>query len=202
MESQKLVPVGLLEEFGGGFCIVRWEIAVELGGRAPPLAFAPGLAQAQPAPAASHLRRGEGSAATSSAASTPAWPASRCPIEGRVARHRRRRLPRVAAAMLGDAEQGALHAAHLAAALHRAAVGRGRHPVAQHHLDALARRQPRPQLRGVNYYDGQGFMVHASSNVKSAKELNGATICVQPGTTTELNLADYFRANGLSSSRW
>jgi general L-amino acid transport system substrate-binding protein len=48
---------------------------------------------------------------------------------------------------------------------------------------------------GVNYYDGQGFMVPKKLKVKSAKQLNGATICVQPGTTTELNLADYFRAN-------
>src|SRR5262245_29069977 len=46
----------------------------------------------------------------------------------------------------------------------------------------------------VNYYDGQGFMVSKKLGVKSAKELNGATVCVQPGTTTELNLADYFRA--------
>jgi general L-amino acid transport system substrate-binding protein len=51
---------------------------------------------------------------------------------------------------------------------------------------------------GVNYYDGQGFMVHRKLNVKSAKQLNGASICVQPGTTTELNLADYFRANKMS----
>jgi len=49
----------------------------------------------------------------------------------------------------------------------------------------------------TNFYDGQGFMVKKSLNVKSAKELNGATICVQPGTTTELNLADYFRANNI-----
>lgn len=45
------------------------------------------------------------------------------------------------------------------------------------------------------YYDGQGFMVPKKLGVKSAKELNGATVCVQPGTTTELNLADFFRAN-------
>ncbi|MGH8726500.1 MAG: amino acid ABC transporter substrate-binding protein, partial [Burkholderiales bacterium] len=51
---------------------------------------------------------------------------------------------------------------------------------------------------GVNYYDGQGFMVHRKLNVKSAKQLNGATVCVQPGTTTELNLSDYFRANRMS----
>jgi general L-amino acid transport system substrate-binding protein len=47
----------------------------------------------------------------------------------------------------------------------------------------------------VTYYDGQGFMVAKKLGVKSAKELNGATVCVSPGTTTELNLADYFRAN-------
>ncbi|MGQ0545460.1 MAG: amino acid ABC transporter substrate-binding protein [Betaproteobacteria bacterium] len=51
---------------------------------------------------------------------------------------------------------------------------------------------------GVNYYDGQGFMVPKKLNVKSARQLNGATVCVQPGTTTELNLADYFRANKMS----
>lgn len=49
----------------------------------------------------------------------------------------------------------------------------------------------------VVFYDGQGFMVPKKLNVKSAKELNGATVCVQPGTTTELNLADYFRANNM-----
>jgi general L-amino acid transport system substrate-binding protein len=47
----------------------------------------------------------------------------------------------------------------------------------------------------VVFYDGQGFMVPKKLGVKTAKELNGATVCVQPGTTTELNLADYFRAN-------
>ena len=51
---------------------------------------------------------------------------------------------------------------------------------------------------GVNYYDGQGFMVKASLGVKTAKELNGATVCVQTGTTTELNLADYFKANKMT----
>jgi len=67
---------------------------------------------------------------------------------------------------------------------------------------------------GVNYYDGQGFMVRrggaaagkdakkgkakGARNITSAKQLNGATVCVQPGTTTELNLADYFRANKMT----
>ncbi|MEK9671673.1 MAG: amino acid ABC transporter substrate-binding protein [Rhodospirillaceae bacterium] len=48
---------------------------------------------------------------------------------------------------------------------------------------------------GTTYYDGQGFMTRKSKGVKSAKELDGATVCIQTGTTTELNLADYFRAN-------
>jgi general L-amino acid transport system substrate-binding protein len=51
---------------------------------------------------------------------------------------------------------------------------------------------------GVNYYDGQGFMVKKALGVKTAKELNGATVCVQTGTTTELNLADYFKANKMT----
>ncbi len=49
----------------------------------------------------------------------------------------------------------------------------------------------------VNYYDGQGFLVPKKLGVKGAKELDGATVCVLPGTTTELNLADYFRANNM-----
>jgi general L-amino acid transport system substrate-binding protein len=48
---------------------------------------------------------------------------------------------------------------------------------------------------GVTYYDGQGFLVNKKLGVKSAKELDGASICVQTGTTTELNMGDYFRAN-------
>ena len=48
---------------------------------------------------------------------------------------------------------------------------------------------------GVDYYDGQGFMVHKALKVNSALELNGASVCVQQGTTTELNLADFFRAH-------
>ncbi|ASA54388.1 amino acid ABC transporter substrate-binding protein [Vibrio gazogenes] len=51
---------------------------------------------------------------------------------------------------------------------------------------------------GVTYYDGQGFMVKKNLGVKSAKELDGASVCIQSGTTTELNLADYFRKNGMS----
>mgnify|MGYP002041187588 FL=1 len=51
---------------------------------------------------------------------------------------------------------------------------------------------------GVNFYDAQGLIVKKSMNVKTVKELDGATVCVQPGTTTELNLADYFRARGIT----
>jgi len=49
----------------------------------------------------------------------------------------------------------------------------------------------------VNYYDGQGFLVPKKLGIKSAKELDGATVCVLPGTTTEMNAADYFRTNGM-----
>jgi general L-amino acid transport system substrate-binding protein len=50
---------------------------------------------------------------------------------------------------------------------------------------------------GINFYDGQGFMVRKKLGVDSALKLDGASICVQQGTTTELNLADYFRANNM-----
>ena len=51
---------------------------------------------------------------------------------------------------------------------------------------------------GVNFYDGQGFMIPSSLGVSSATELDGASVCIQVGTTTEMNLADYFSANGMS----
>jgi general L-amino acid transport system substrate-binding protein len=51
---------------------------------------------------------------------------------------------------------------------------------------------------GVTYYDGQGFMVPVKSKLKSAKQLKGATVCVQAGTTTEKNLTDFSRANNLN----
>jgi len=49
----------------------------------------------------------------------------------------------------------------------------------------------------VNYYDGQGFLIPKKMGVKSAKQLRGATVCTLPGTTTEMNAADYFRRNGM-----
>ena len=54
------------------------------------------------------------------------------------------------------------------------------------------------EFAGINFYDGQGFMVKKSLNVKSALELDGAAICISTGTTTELNLGDYFTANKMS----
>ena len=51
---------------------------------------------------------------------------------------------------------------------------------------------------GINYYDGQGFMVPTELGVSSATELDGATVCIEVGTTTELNLSDYFRVNDMS----
>ncbi|MBD3642026.1 MAG: amino acid ABC transporter substrate-binding protein [Marinobacter sp.] len=50
---------------------------------------------------------------------------------------------------------------------------------------------------GVNYYDGQGFLINKGIGVDDATQLSGATICIQSGTTTELNLSDYFRAKGM-----
>jgi general L-amino acid transport system substrate-binding protein len=76
-------------------------------------------------------------------------------------------------------------------------------------IDVLSRNTTWTQTRdvtlglnfaGVNYYDGQGFMVSKELGVSSAKELDGAAVCIQSGTTTELNLADYFRLQGMSYS--
>jgi general L-amino acid transport system substrate-binding protein len=73
-------------------------------------------------------------------------------------------------------------------------------------LDVLSRNTTWTQTRdtrlglnfaGVTYYDGQGFMVRKNLGVKSARELDGATLCINAGTTTELNAADYFRSHGM-----
>jgi hypothetical protein len=94
--------------------------------------------------------------------------------------------------------QGAATTRHRAAALHALQSGE---------IDILSRNTTWTITRdtslglnfvGVNYYDGQGFMVPKKLKVKSAKQLNGATVCVQPGTTTELNLADYFRTHKMN----
>lgn len=103
----------------------------------------------------------------------------------------------VAAAVLGDAKKVkyiALNAKERLTALQSGEI------------DMLSRNTTWTQTRdtslglsftGVTYYDGQGFMVTKKFAVKSAKELDGASICLQTGTTTELNVADYFRSNKL-----
>jgi general L-amino acid transport system substrate-binding protein len=53
------------------------------------------------------------------------------------------------------------------------------------------------EFTGINYFDGQGFMVPKKLKIDSAKKMNGATVCVQAGTTSEKNVADYFGANGM-----
>jgi len=104
----------------------------------------------------------------------------------------------IAAAMFNDAE--AFRVTPLTAVQRFTALQSGE-------IDVLTRNTTQTLTRdttlglvgaGVNFYDGQGVMVKKSLGVKTAKELNGATVCVQPGTTTELNLADWFRANNIS----
>jgi len=103
----------------------------------------------------------------------------------------------VAAAVLGDASK--VKYVNLNAKERFTALQSGE-------IDLLARNTTWTETRdtslglnftGVNYYDGQGFMVHKSLGVKSALELDGASVCLQAGTTTELNLADYFRSHGM-----
>jgi len=103
----------------------------------------------------------------------------------------------VAAAVLGDAD--AVKYTPLTAAARFASLQSGE-------IDVLSRVTTATLSRdgdlgatfvGVNYYDGQGFLVPKKLGIKSALKLDGAAICVEPGTTTELNLADYFRANGM-----
>jgi general L-amino acid transport system substrate-binding protein len=103
----------------------------------------------------------------------------------------------VAAAVFGDPEK----------VRYTVTTTQSRFPALQSgEVDILSRNTTQTLLRdaqlgfhmaGVNFYDGQGFMVPKKINVTSAKQLNGATVCVQPGTTTELNLADYFRSNNM-----
>jgi general L-amino acid transport system substrate-binding protein len=103
----------------------------------------------------------------------------------------------VAAAMFGDASK--VHYTPLTAKERFTALQSGE-------IDMLSRNTTWTMTRdaslgltfaGVNYYDGQGFLVKKSLGVKSAKELDGATFCIQAGTTTELNLADYMRSHNM-----
>jgi len=103
----------------------------------------------------------------------------------------------IAAAMFGDASK--FKATALTAQQRFTALQSGE-------IDVLTRNTTQTLSRdatlgligaGVNFYDSQGVMVGKALGVSSARELGGATICVQPGTTTELNLADWFRANAI-----
>ncbi|XWN29670.1 MAG: amino acid ABC transporter substrate-binding protein [Devosia sp.] len=104
----------------------------------------------------------------------------------------------VAAAVLGDPE----------AVEYKPLTGKTRFTaLASGEIDVLARNTTwtfsrdadlKFEFVGVNYYDGQGFMIPKNMGVTSALELDGATVCIQTGTTTELNLADYFRANNMT----
>lgn len=103
----------------------------------------------------------------------------------------------VAAAVFGDGD--AVKFVPLTAKVRFAALASGE-------IDLLARNTTwtfsrdvdlKQTFIGVNYYDGQGFMARVDLGVGSALELDGATVCIQTGTTTELNLADFFRSNGM-----
>jgi general L-amino acid transport system substrate-binding protein len=104
----------------------------------------------------------------------------------------------VAAAIFGDAEKVKYQA--LTAQQRFTALQSGEVDVLSNNTTLTLTRDTALGLdfTAVTYYDGQGFMVNKKLGVKSAKELNGATVCVAPGTTTELNLADYFRATKMS----
>ena len=104
----------------------------------------------------------------------------------------------VAAAVLGDAKK--VKFSPLSAKERFTALQSGEVDVLSRNTTWTATRDTALGLNfaGVNYYDGQGFMVRKSLGVKSAMELAGAAVCTNLGTTTELNVADFFRANGIS----
>ncbi|ADG92246.1 cationic amino acid ABC transporter, periplasmic binding protein [Arcobacter nitrofigilis DSM 7299] len=103
----------------------------------------------------------------------------------------------VAAAVLGDATK--VKYAHLNAKERFTALQSGEIDVLARNTTWTATRDTSLGLNftGVNYYDGQGFLVSKKLGVKSAKELDGATFCIQAGTTTELNLTDYFKSHNM-----
>ncbi len=103
----------------------------------------------------------------------------------------------LAIAILGDSEK--IRYVPLTAVKRLAAVQSGEIDVlARNTTWTLSRDVKGLEFIGVNFYDGQGFMVKKDLDVTSAKQLDGAAVCVEPGTTTELNLADYFRSNNMS----
>lgn len=102
----------------------------------------------------------------------------------------------VAAAVFGDAEK--FKVTPLSAKERFTALKSGEVDVLTRNTTwTMSRDLQHGDFAGVNYYDGQGMMVRKSLGVKSAQELNGASLCTNTGTTTELNIADFFRANGM-----
>lgn len=102
----------------------------------------------------------------------------------------------VAAAALGDAKKAKF--TPLSAKVRFTALTSGEIDLLPRNTTwTMSRDTDHGEFVGVNYYDGQGFMVRKELKVKSAKELDGAALCTNTGTTTELNVADYFRANGM-----
>ncbi len=104
----------------------------------------------------------------------------------------------VAAAVLGDAEK--VNFVSLTATERFTALQSGEIDVLSRNTTWTLTRDASLGLNftGVTYYDGQGFLVKKDLGVSSALELDGASVCISSGTTTELNLADYFRFNGMS----
>jgi general L-amino acid transport system substrate-binding protein len=104
----------------------------------------------------------------------------------------------VAAALFGDAEK--VKYVPLSSQQRFTALQSGEVDILSNNTTATLQRDTALGLdfTAITYYDGQGFLVNKKLGVKSAKELNGATVCVAPGTTTELNLADYFRTHKMS----
>lgn len=103
----------------------------------------------------------------------------------------------LAAAVLGDAD--AVRFVPLTSSQRFVALRSGRIDVLWRSTSWTLSREAREGVRfaGVNYYDGQGFLVRRSLNLATAAELNGARVCVQRASTSELNVADWFRARGL-----
>ena len=103
----------------------------------------------------------------------------------------------VAAAVFGDSEKHKI--TPLSAKVRFTALKSGEIDVLTRNTTwTMSRDSQHGDFAGVNYYDGQGMMVLKSLGIKSALELSGASICTNTGTTTELNIADYFRANNMS----
>ena len=104
----------------------------------------------------------------------------------------------IAAAVLGDA--GKVRYTPLTAAQRFTALQSGEIDVLSRNTTVTFQRdvQLGIEFPAINWYDGTGFIVRKASKVQSARDLNGATICIQPGTTSEVDIADYFRKNNLT----